>query len=72
LLPDDCRVELNSVFFNPEQLMIAAEMIHKIHEAVQSLPARCSLIFKLIKEEGLKYREAAELLNLSLKPLKTR
>lgn len=67
LLPDDYWVELNSVFFDPEQLMITAEMIRKIHEAVQSLPARCRLIFKLIKEEGLKYREVAELLNLSVK-----
>lgn len=67
LLPDDYLVELNSVFFDPEQLMITAEMIHKIHEAVQSLPARCQLIFKLVKEEGLKYREVAELLDLSVK-----
>ncbi len=67
LLPDDYWVELNSVFFDPEQLMITAEMIHKIHEAVQSLPARCKLIFKLVKEEELKYKEVAELLNLSVK-----
>ncbi len=64
---DDYWVELNSVFFDPEQLMITAEMLHKIHEAVQSLPARCRLIFKLVKEEELKYREVAELLNLSVK-----
>ena len=67
LLPDDYWVELNSVFFDPEQLMITAEMVNKIHEAVQSLPARCKLIFKLVKEEELKYREVAELLNLSIK-----
>ena len=47
--------------------MITAEMVNKIHEAVQSLPARCKLIFKLVKEEELKYREVAELLNLSIK-----
>ena len=67
LLPDDYWVELNSVFFDPEQLMITAEMIRKIQEAVQSLPPRCKLIFKLVKEEELKYREVAELLNLSVK-----
>ena len=42
-------------------------MIRKIQEAVQSLPPRCKLIFKLVKEEELKYREVAELLNLSVK-----
>ena len=67
LLPDDYWVELNSVFFDPWQLMITAEMIRKIQEAVQSLPPRCKLIFKLVKEEELKYREVAELLNLSVK-----
>ena len=67
LLPDDYWVELNSVFFFSWQLMITAEMIRKIQEAVQSLPPRCKLIFKLVKEEELKYREVAELLNLSVK-----
>lgn len=66
---DDYWVELNSVFFDPEQLMITAEMIHKIQEAIQSLPSRCKLIFKLIKEEELKYREVAALLNLSPKTI---
>ncbi|MGN6494498.1 MAG: RNA polymerase sigma-70 factor [Agriterribacter sp.] len=64
---EDYWVELNSIYFDPEQLMITAEMIAKVHEAIQSLPARCRLIFKLVKEEGLKYREVAELLNLSVK-----
>lgn len=66
---DDYWVELHSVFFDPEQLMITAEMITKVHKAIQELPARCKLIFKLVKEEGLKYREVAELLNLSVKTI---
>ncbi|MBX2925237.1 MAG: RNA polymerase sigma-70 factor [Chitinophagaceae bacterium] len=64
---EDYWVELNSIYFDPEQLMITAEMIARVHRAVQSLPSRCRLIFKLVKEEGLKYREVAELLNLSVK-----
>ena len=60
---------IKQCFFDPEQLMITAKMIYKIHEAVQSLPARCKLIFKLVKEEGLQYREVAELLNLSVKTI---
>ncbi|MBX3256284.1 MAG: RNA polymerase sigma-70 factor [Chitinophagaceae bacterium] len=64
---EDYWVELNSIYFDPEQMMITAEMIARVHEAVQSLPSRCRLIFKLVKEEGLKYREVAELLNLSVK-----
>lgn len=64
---DDYWVELHSVYFDPEQLMLTAEMISKVMEAINSLPPRCKLIFKLVKEEGLRYREVAELLELSPK-----
>lgn len=67
VLPDDYRVQLRSVYFDPEQLLITAEMINRIQEAINQLPPRCQLIFKLIKDDGLKYKEVAELLNLSLK-----
>nr|WP_294906095.1 RNA polymerase sigma-70 factor [uncultured Lacibacter sp.] len=60
-------VPLNSVSFNPEQLMISQETMLRIRKAVDDLPARCRLIFILIKEDGLRYREVAELLNISIK-----
>ncbi len=66
-LPEDYWVELRSIYFNPEHLLITEEMIEKIHAAIQQLPARCRLIFKLIKEEELKYREVAGLLDISVK-----
>lgn len=67
ILAEDYWVELNSVYFDPEKLMITAEMVTRIHKAIQSLPPKCKLIFKLIKEEGLKYKEVATLLDLSVK-----
>lgn len=60
-------VPLNSLSFNPEQLMISQETILRIRKAIDELPARCRLIFLLIKEDGLRYREVAELLNISVK-----
>jgi RNA polymerase sigma-70 factor (ECF subfamily) len=65
--PDDYWVELNSVVFDPEQLMVTTEMLHKVQRAIQSLPPKCKMIFKLTKEEGLKYKEVAALLHLSVK-----
>lgn len=59
--------ELKSIYFNPEQLLITAEMIQRIRQAINQLPARCRLIFKLVKEDELKYREVAEILQLSVK-----
>lgn len=60
-------VPLNSVSFNPEELMISQETLLRIRKAIDELPARCRLIFMLIKEDGLRYKEVAELLNISVK-----
>ena len=67
LFLDEAKTEFSSLYYNPEQMMITAEMFKRIQAAVQSLPPRCQLIFKLIKEDGLSYKEVAELLHLSKK-----
>ncbi len=66
---EEWLVQLNSIYFDPEQLMITEEMVRQLRQAVNDLPPRCRLIFKLVKEDGLKYREVAELLNLSVKTI---
>jgi RNA polymerase sigma factor (sigma-70 family) len=38
----------------------------RMREAIESLPPRCKLIFKLVREDGLKYKEVAEILNISV------
>jgi RNA polymerase sigma-70 factor (ECF subfamily) len=69
LRPEEWLVQLNSIYLNPEELMMTAEMLKQIKKAVNELPPRCKLIFKLVKEDGLKYREVAELLQLSIKTI---
>ncbi len=51
---------------DPYDLMITSEMMNKMHHAIDSLPPRCKMIFKLIREDGLKYKEVAEILNISV------
>lgn len=51
----------------PEDLMITSETIQLINRAINDLPPKCRLIFKLVKEDGLKYREVAHLLHISVK-----
>src|SRR6185369_7818473 len=51
---------------NPYDLMITAEMMGRMQQAIETLPPRCKLIFKLIREDGLKYKEVAEILNISV------
>ncbi len=55
----------------PEDILMTNELRLKIREAVHQLPAKCRLIYKLIKEDGMKYKEAASLLDLSPKTIET-
>jgi len=61
------ETSLKSVFFNPEELMLSAEIVKEVMNAVNELPPKCKIIFKLVKEEGLKYAETAHLLDISVK-----
>jgi RNA polymerase sigma-70 factor (family 1) len=66
---DEMEVDITSLSLDPEMMMITSEMNRRIQEAIQMLPPRCRLVFKLIKEDGLTYRETAELMELSLKTI---
>ena len=52
---------------NPESLLISAELRTAIRAAIEKLPPRCKIIFKLIKEDHLSYREVAAILDISVK-----
>lgn len=52
---------------DPEKIMITAELRKKIESTIASLPQRCQLIFKMIKEDNLKYKEVAEILDITVK-----
>jgi RNA polymerase sigma-70 factor (family 1) len=64
---EDFSDTLADVFINPEQLMITSEMLDRIKIAIDGLPARCKMIFNLVKENDFKYKEAAEIMNISVK-----
>lgn len=51
---------------DPYDLMITAEMMGRMHHAIESLPPRCKMIFKLIREDGLRYKEVGDILNISV------
>jgi RNA polymerase sigma-70 factor (ECF subfamily) len=68
---DDLDIEFGDIRLNPEDHLISVEAVKKIQSAIDGLPARCKLIFRLVKEDGLKYREVAELLGLSVKTVET-
>ena len=47
--------------------MVTAEMMNLIQKAIEDLPVKCKMVFKLVKEDGLKYREVAEIMDISTK-----
>lgn len=52
---------------NPESLFITEELQKQVRNAIEQLPGRCKLIFKLVKEDGLSYKEVAKILDISVK-----
>lgn len=53
----------------PEDELISKEKVAEINSAINSLPNKCKMAFKLVKENNLKYKEVAEILNISIKTL---
>lgn len=53
----------------PEQRVIRTEQGVQIAIAINTLPPQCRLIFKLAKEDGMKYKEIANLLNISVRTI---
>lgn len=67
--------ETNSVEFvntyNPQKEIENKELIFRMDKAITALPQQCRIIFRLIKEDGMKYKEVAEILNISPRTVQT-
>ncbi len=66
---DDLHVEFVSDYGIPDQSTELHELEHTIATAVKELPPSCQLIYKLAKEDRLRYKEIAHLLDLSVKTI---
>jgi RNA polymerase sigma-70 factor (ECF subfamily) len=63
---DEIAIESIIEFKNPENLYVSKETIKSVMKVIQGLPPQCQIIFSLVKVEGLKYKEVARLLNISV------
>lgn len=67
--------ETNSVEFvntyNPQKEIENKELIFRMDKAITALPQQCRIVFRLIKEDGMKYKEVAEILNISPRTVQT-
>ncbi len=57
--------------FDPEKELERKELHFHLDQAIASLPQQARIIFRLIKEDGLKYKEVAEILNISPRTVQT-
>jgi RNA polymerase sigma-70 factor (family 1) len=57
--------------FDPEKELERKELHFLLDKAIASLPQQACIIFKLIKEDGMKYKEVAEILNISPRTVQT-
>lgn len=62
---DDLPVELSVDASAIENKIIEDEMLDVFNKAVAELPERCKLIFLMVREQHLKYKEIAEILSIS-------
>lgn len=56
---------------DPEKELEWKEIYFKLNMAIEELPDQCRTVFKLIKEEGFRYKQVAEILNISPRTVET-
>jgi RNA polymerase sigma-70 factor (family 1) len=66
---DELSVEMDSAYPSPEDRVLSNESVNRIQTAINSLPNRAKLIFKLAKEDRLRYKDIAEILQVSVKTI---
>lgn len=57
--------------FTPQEALEKKELLFRMEQSIEELPQQCRIIFRLIKEEGIKYKEVAEILNISPRTVQT-
>lgn len=66
---EDIEVDLSIDRICPETDLINKELKQIIEQAIETLPPRCKLIYKMAKVEQMRYKEIAELLEISVKTI---
>lgn len=58
--------DVYSVNNSPHDLLVTSELMQSVQAAINSLPPRCKIIFQLVREDQLRYKEVSEILNISV------
>ena len=63
--------DLHASHSSPHDLLVTSELMQSVQAAIDSLPPRCKLIFQLVREDQLRYKEVSEILNISINTIDT-
>ena len=66
---DDIDIAIISTQMSPEAILLNKETVKRMEAIIESLPSRCRIIYRLAKQDGLRYKEIAGILNLSVKTI---
>ncbi len=66
---EDINVSVVDNMNHPEEMLVSKEMSARLQIAIQQLPPKCKMIYQMIKEDGLRYKEIAAILNISVKTI---
>ena len=66
---EDIHIELAAVQYDPEEKVLDKELFLTLTKAVEALPPKTKLVYKLAKEDKLKYKDIAALLGISVKTI---
>jgi RNA polymerase sigma-70 factor (family 1) len=64
---DDFTYEFTSTYITPEEAILTSELFQRIQSVINELPPRCKLVYKLAKEDKLRYKDISAILNISVK-----
>jgi len=62
---DDIQDHVTTDFIDADKKLMNDDLKRLLNQAVQMLPPKRRLVFKMIKDEGMSYKETAEILELS-------
>jgi RNA polymerase sigma-70 factor (ECF subfamily) len=69
-IEDTSEIKLTRIY-NPQEQLEKKELLFKMDQAIEALPQQCRIIFRLIKEDGLSYKEVARILDISPRTVQT-
>lgn len=56
----------STCFDTPEKMLESKELKAEIVSVVKALPPKCQMVYKLVRENGLSYKEVGSILNISV------